>query len=72
MLSVSNKLISSEPSIFLRNDSSSSVTCISVGVSPSIMRLPFSSWNDVMILLRTMKASGTTPPPTPEWIGLIG
>ena len=42
ILSVSNRLISSDPSIFFKNDSSSSVTCISVGVKPSIMSSPFS------------------------------
>ena len=42
ILSVSNRLISSDPSIFFKNDSSSSVTCISVGVRPSIMSSPFS------------------------------
>ena len=43
ILSVSKRAISSEPSIFLRKDSSSSVTFISVEVKPSIMRFPLSS-----------------------------
>ena len=72
MLSVSKRFISSDPSIFFIKDSSSSVTRISVGVKPSIMSSPFSLWNEAIILLSTIKASGTTPPPTPECIGLIG
>ena len=43
ILSVLKRAISSEPSIFLRKDSSSSVTFISVEVKPSIMRFPLSS-----------------------------